>query len=298
MIVVVGSLNIDLAVEVERRPEKGETLSGRDFHTFPGGKGANQAVAIGRLGETCAMLGCIGEDTNGKLMYEVLQKEGLELAYLKQVEGPNGVAVITLSEQDNSIIVVPGANQSVTVDYIEANRKIIEAADLVVTQLEIPLEAVCYLGEMTSKKGIPLILNPAPAQVLPKALIEQCTYLTPNEHECKILFGEEESLEACLKKYPNKLIVTQGAQGVSFYDGKEVVNVPAYKMEVVDTTGAGDTFNGALAYQLAQGIGLREAIDFANLAAGLSVTKLSAQGGMPTLEQIKVYKSNVKEVNR
>lgn len=293
MIVVVGSLNIDLVVEVERRPEKGETLLGQDFHTFPGGKGANQAVAIARLGEECTMLGCIGSDANGKVMYNILEKEGLETAYLKQVEGPNGVAVIMLSEQDNSIVVVPGANQYVTIDYIEENRAVIEQADLVVVQLEIPLETVSYLGEITSKKGVPLILNPAPAQVLHEVLIEQCTYLTPNEHECKMLFGEEQSLEACLKKYPNKLIVTQGSQGVSFYDGKEIVNVPAYKMEAVDTTGAGDTFNGALAYQLVQGIGLKEAIDFANLAAGLSVIQLSAQGGMPTLEQIKAYKKDV-----
>ena len=288
-IVVVGSINADLVFEADRRPNSGETLIGKDFKTVPGGKGANQAIAASRLGAKVAMMGCLGEDQNGIFLEENLKVNKVETKFIKKVKGiPSGVAGITLAEGDNSIIVVPGANYEVDKTYIDKNIEVIKSAKIVLLQLEIPIEVVEYVIDICSKNRVKTILNPAPIQTLKEDTLEKLDYLTPNEHEFEILYGSKRE-EEMLKKHKNKLIITKGSEGVSFSDGDKVINVPSNKVEVVDTTGAGDTFNGSFAYSLVKGMSIKESIEFANKAAAISVTKFGAQGGMPTLKELDEF---------
>jgi ribokinase len=288
-IVVVGSINADLVFEADKRPNPGETLIGKDFKTVPGGKGANQAIAASRLGAKVAMMGCLGEDQNGIFLEENLKVNKVETKFIKKVKGiPSGVAGITLAEGDNSIIVVPGANYEVDKTYIDKNIEVIKSAKIVLLQLEIPIEVVEYVIDICSKNKVKTILNPAPIQKLKEDTLEKLDYLTPNEHEFEILYGSKRE-EEMLKKHKNKLIITKGSEGVSFSDGDKVINVPSNKVEVVDTTGAGDTFNGSFAYSLVKGMSIKESIEFANKAAAISVTKFGAQGGMPTLKELDEF---------
>lgn len=288
-IVVVGSINADLVFEADRRPNSGETLIGKDFKTVPGGKGANQAIAASRLGAKVAMMGCLGEDQNGIFLEENLKVNKVETKFIKKVKGvPSGVAGITLAEGDNSIIVVPGANYEVDKTYIDKNKEVIKSAKIVLLQLEIPIEVVEYVIDICSKNKVKTILNPAPIQKLKEDTLEKLDYLTPNEHEFEILYGSKRE-EEMLKKHKNKLIITKGSEGVSFSDGDKVINITSNKVKVVDTTGAGDTFNGAFAYSLVKGMNIKESIEFANKAAAISVTKFGAQGGMPTLKELEEF---------
>jgi ribokinase len=288
-IVVVGSINADLVFEADKRPNPGETLIGKDFKTVPGGKGANQAIAASRLGAKVAMMGCLGEDQNGIFLEENLKVNKVETKFIKKVKGvPSGVAGITLAESDNSIIVVPGANYEVDKTYIDKNKEVIKSAKIVLLQLEIPIEVVEYVIDICSKNKVKTILNPAPIQKLKEDTLEKLDYLTPNEHEFEILYGSKRE-EEMLKKHKNKLIITKGSEGVSFSDGDKVINITSNKVKVVDTTGAGDTFNGAFAYSLVKGMNIKESIEFANKAAAISVTKFGAQGGMPTLKELDEF---------
>jgi ribokinase len=288
-IVVVGSINADLVFEADRRPNSGETLIGKDFKTVPGGKGANQAIAASRLGAKVAMMGCLGEDQNGIFLEENLKVNKVETKFIKKVKGiPSGVAGITLAEGDNSIIVVPGANYEVDKTYIDKNIEVIKSAKIVLLQLEITIEVVEYVIDICSKNKVKTILNPAPIQKLKEDTLEKLDYLTPNEHEFEILYGSKRE-EEMLKKHKNKLIITKGSEGVSFSDGDKVINITSNKVKVVDTTGAGDTFNGAFAYSLVKGMNIKESIEFANKAAAISVTKFGAQGGMPTLKELDEF---------
>jgi ribokinase len=288
-IVVVGSINADLVFEADKRPNPGETLIGKDFKTVPGGKGANQAIAASRLGAKVAMMGCLGEDQNGIFLEENLKVNKVETKFIKKVKGiPSGVAGITLAEGDNSIIVVPGANYEVDKTYIDKNIEVIKSAKIVLLQLEIPIEVVEYVIDICSKNKVKTILNPAPIQKLKEDTLEKLDYLTPNEHEFEILYGSKRE-EEMLKKHKNKLIITKGSEGVSFSDGDKVINITSNKVKVVDTTGAGDTFNGAFAYSLVKGMNIKESIEFANKAAAISVTKFGAQGGMPTLKELDEF---------
>ncbi|MDC2866930.1 ribokinase [Bacillus sp. BP-3] len=288
-IVVVGSISVDLVAISKKRPKAGETVIGEAFHTVPGGKGANQAVAAVRLGANVAMVGAIGNDNYGKLVRKNLENEHIFNEYVEAVtHETTGVAHIVLAEEDNSIIVVQGANRSVNEQLVNRAKDLLTKADMVVLQLEIPLKTVKYVLHICEEHQIPVILNPAPAQKLPKEVLQKATYITPNEHECRIVLDDFTSpIELLLEKYPNKLLMTEGRNGVRFHNGKEVVHVPSISVEVVDTTGAGDTFNGALAVAIAEGEELQQAICFANIAAGISVTKLGAQGGMPSRDKLR-----------
>jgi ribokinase len=289
---------MDLVVIAPRRAHPGETIFGEKFLTIPGGKGANQAVAGARLGANVYMIGAVGNDSFGESLIQTLQKEGVHTEYIQVVsDASTGTAHITVAEGDNTIVVIPAANAKVSKKDLEPVRKLMEDASIVVLQLEIPLKTVQYVVDLCSELHTPVLLNPAPAQSLPKGMIEKVTYLTPNEHEIKLLFPDE-NIEEILRKYPKKLIVTEGAKGVRFHDGKKVVHVPAKKVKTVDTTGAGDTFNAALAVGLTKGCELKEAIEFANLAAGVSVTRLGAQSGMPTWEQLIQVQGEINEKNR
>lgn len=286
-ILVIGSINADLVFTTDKRPDLGETVMGKDFKLIPGGKGANQAVAAARLGKNVGFLGCVGKDVNGKMLRENLEKNRVNTQYINIIDQvPSGVANIIVSQRDNSIIVVPGANYSISEDMIDENINIIKNSKLILLQNEIPLKVVKHVINVAYEHKVKLILNPAPASKLNDNIISKVDYLTPNEHECKIIFNNT-SLEKALEEYPNKLIVTRGDKGVLYHNGKEIVNIPAYKVKVVDTTGAGDTFNGAFAAALIDGYSIYDSISYANKAAALSITRFGAQAGMPYKEDLE-----------
>jgi len=284
---IIGSSSIDLVVTTSKRPNQGETIIGESFKTVPGGKGANQAVAAARLGAEAFMVGCVGEDNFGETIVNNFTANGVNTTYVERVtHSETGTAHITLAEGDNSIIVVKGANDYVTPDLVEKALNVISESDVVLIQQEIPEETVEYVAEICFANNVPLLLNPAPARPISKTVIEKATYLTPNESEAAILF-EDKDIHEVLKEFPNKLLVTEGKNGVRYYDGINEIVIPAYSVEAVDTTGAGDTFNAAFAVAVAEGKSMEDSIRFANRAASLSVTKFGAQGGMPTREEVE-----------
>ncbi|KJF49254.1 MULTISPECIES: ribokinase [Bacillus] len=286
-IVVVGSCSMDLVVTSNKRPNAGETVLGESFKTVPGGKGANQAVASARLGADVYMIGRVGDDAYGQDIMSNLQAQGVRTTYMKPVtEMESGTAHIILAEGDNSIVVVKGANNEVTPHYVKDALSSIENIGIVLIQQEIPEETVEAVCTICSEKGIPVILNPAPARKVSQQILDQAAYITPNEHEAALMFDGLTIAEA-LRQYPNKLLITEGKNGVRYFDGSKEVLVPGYPVKAVDTTGAGDTFNGALAVALTEGNSLYDALAFANLAASISVTKFGAQGGMPAREELE-----------
>lgn len=288
-IAVVGSINMDQTVIAERIPLKGETLRGTDLQYIPGGKGANQAVAMARLGAEVAMFGCVGNDDNGKKLTAKLKAEGINVDNIKVVDdSPTGLAIITVGENDNTIVVVSGANGDVNKEYVDAIKEKLFQYDMVVLQHEIPIETVHYVINLCYEKGISTVLNPAPAACVPKDIIDKVTYITPNEHEASLIFGSDKATEEMLKMYPEKLLITQGSKGVSTcLKSGEIFSVPCRKSKVVDTTGAGDTLNGAFAVRVSEKSSIKEALEFANIAAGISTEKMGAQGGMPTLWKVE-----------
>ncbi|MGJ7918969.1 ribokinase [Neobacillus sp. LXY-4] len=288
-ITVIGSINMDLVTKTKQIPKVGETLLGDSFYTIPGGKGANQAVAAARLGSDVTLIGCVGDDSFGSDLTKHLSDQGIHIENMKPVtQQSTGIASITLSDGDNSIIVVPGANYAVTPDFVASHEEMIAGSDVLLLQLEIPLESVIKAAELANKHNVLTILNPAPIQALPKSLLKMVDYLTPNEHEQELLLASCDLSEQEEKEIREKCIVTKGSKGVSIYIDGEVL-IPSYKVEVVDTTGAGDSFNGALAYSLSNGATLEESCKFANVVGAISVTKLGAQSGMPTLDEVEEF---------
>lgn len=284
---VIGSCSMDLVVTSSKRPGAGETVLGESFNTVPGGKGANQAVAAARLGAEVTMIGRVGKDNFGEAILNNFRSNGVSVSNVEPVtDVESGTAHIILAEGDNSIVVVKGANDLVTPEYVKMKLEVLRGLDMVLIQQEIPEETVVYVSEVCRQYDIPLLLNPAPARVVDPLVIENAAYLTPNQHEASLLFPEM-NIEEALRRYPNKLFITEGSQGVRYFDGQKEVLVPTYKVEVVDTTGAGDTFNAAFAVALAEGKAVFESVQFANRAASLSVTKFGAQGGMPTRAEVE-----------
>lgn len=293
---VIGSINMDQVVTAERIPGKGETLPGNELNYISGGKGANQAVAMARLGAEVTMFGCVGNDDNGARLLRGLEEESIDTSKIDIVDGiPTGLAIITVAENDNTIIVISGANSCVDSNYFNKIKENLKSFDLIVLQHEIPLDTVHQTVSFCYENGIPVVLNPAPAAEVPQEIVDKVTYLTPNEHEAKLIFhgaeGAEESdefIEGVLSAYPEKLIITRGSRGVSvaLKDGR-VVTVPGRRANVVDTTGAGDTLNGAFSVRIAAGDSVEEALVYANCAASLSVEKFGAQGGMPTDAEVQ-----------
>ena len=287
-IAVVGSINMDMVVTAERIPLKGETVYGNDIMYNPGGKGANQAVSMARLGAKVDMFGCVGADANGQKLLENLQENKVGTEFVKVLENtPTGLAMITVGEQDNTIVIIGGANEKVDIDYVETIKEKLKAYDMVVLQHEIPLETVHKVIGFCNENHITTVLNPAPAAKVPLEIVKKVSFLTPNEHEASLIFGQGISYEELLKTYPEKLVITQGVKGVSTgLKNGGILTVPARKSEVVDTTGAGDTLNGAFAVRMAMGDTIEEALIYANTAAGLSVEKMGAQSGMPYADMI------------
>lgn len=288
-IAVVGSINRDMTVYTDRIPHPGETLPGQSIECQPGGKGANQAVAVAKLGAEVMMFGCVGNDGIGRELLDNLNSHGIDIGSIQVLDGTaTGQALITVGGGDNTIVVISGANDHVGLPYVEQNLTKILSADFIVLQNEIPAQTLEYLIRRGHKEGKKIIWNPAPARSVREELIDMVTYLTPNEHEAAVMWPEEKGdIAALLSRYPEKLILTRGEHGVS-YCRKEtgVITVPAIAAAVADTTGAGDTLNGALCVGLVRGMTLIEALRFANIAAGLAVQKKGAQAGMPTLAAV------------
>lgn len=288
-ILVIGSINADLVFTSNIRPKAGQTVLGQDFKIIPGGKGANQAIAAARLGSKVGFIGCLGNDDNGKMLIDNFKENNVETKYISIIDNvPSGVANIVIAENDNSIIVVPGANYSITKEIIDKNIDVIKSSQIIILQHEIPIDIVEYIIDICYENHITTILNPAPAIKLDENLIHKVSYLTPNEHEASLVF-DNSNINELLEKYPEKLIITEGDKGVKYHNGCEIIYVPSFKVEAVDTTGAGDTFNGALATALINGYNLKDAILFANKAAAISVTKFGAQSGMPYKSEVEKY---------
>ncbi|EHI70397.1 ribokinase [Streptococcus ictaluri] len=290
-IVIVGSISMDLVMETNRIANEGETVFGEKFSMVPGGKGANQAVAVGRLSSSTdqiSVLGAVGEDSFGPLLLANLKDNNLLVDHMGTVPQSSGIAQITIYQQDNRIIYCPGANGQVDTDTWDSEWQLLAEADLVILQNEIPHQANMAIAQFCFDKGIKVLYNPAPARQTDSQMLDLVTYFTPNQHEVKELFPDQ-SLKDSLRQYPNKLIVTLGTKGSTYYDGQEIQVIPAIKAEAVDTTGAGDTFNGAFGFAIAKGMTMTEAISFATLASHLSVQQFGAQGGMPSLAEMKEH---------
>ena len=283
---VIGSISTDFNVQTDRRPKVGETVKGQRFSTSFGGKGANQAVAAARLGANVHMVGTVGSDEFGHLLIDNLEANGISTTLVEQVNNvESGSAHIILADNDNSIIYIPGANNEFKEERLDKLKDEMKTAEYVIIQNEIPMPIISGLIEICDELSVKIIYNPAPAEEMDLDLIDKVTYFTPNENEFSLLFPEL-TLKEGLKTYPNKLIITLGDEGVAYSNGEEIIQIPSYKVKVKDTTGAGDTFNGALAYALSVDADLKTSIQFANLVAAISIQKDGAQGGMPTLEEV------------
>lgn len=290
-IVIVGSISMDLVMKTNRIAQEGETVFGDSFAMVPGGKGANQAVAVGRLAaqkDQINMLGAVGEDSFGHLLLQNLADNGLNVDFVGTVPSSSGIAQITIFNHDNRIIYCPGANGEVDTTLWEKEWDLLEAADLVILQNEIPHQANLGIAQFCHDKGIKVLYNPAPARETDKEMLDLVTYFTPNQHEVQELFPDKE-LDTILEAYPNHLIVTLGTKGSTYFDGQVIQLIPAIKTEAIDTTGAGDTFNGAFGFAVSKGLDMRESLKFATLASHLSVQQFGAQGGMPTLSEMKEH---------
>ncbi|BFI97559.1 MAG: ribokinase [Rhodanobacter sp.] len=291
-IVVVGSINMDLVTLAPRFPGPGETLLGSRFLTAHGGKGANQAVAAARLDARVSMVGALGRDAFGDQLHAGLAREGIDLAHVARLDDEgSGSASITVAGGENQIIVVPAANARVTPKQVEAARETIALADAVLVQLEIPLDAVEATLRLGRSLDVPVILNPAPAQKLPQEWLQLANYLTPNQHELATVLDADADADfrELMRRTPCPVVLTRGGEGAWYRDDAqpEPAHQPGFAVDAVDTTGAGDTFNGALAVFLHEG--LPAAVRKACAAAALSVTQLGAQGGMPQQHELESF---------
>ena len=302
-ITVIGSLNMDLAINAPRVPVMGETILGSGFMTAPGGKGANQAVAAARLGGDVTMIGCVGDDIFGRNLVENLKSNGVETRHIKTLRGfPTGVAVILIKDGNNCIIVDPGANGKLRFEDIEGFEEIISRSRIAVLQLEIPLDTVERAIRAAKKHNVEVLLNPAPAVKLSDELLSMVDLLTPNETECEIITGmpiknveDAKKAVACLNGKGIKTVaVTMGGNGVVYNDGSKIMHKPVPEVKAVDTTAAGDAFSGALAVSIAQGKDINEATDFANIVGTLTVTKKGAQDSLPSLEDVEKFARELK----
>ncbi|MCH7916800.1 MAG: ribokinase [Planctomycetes bacterium] len=298
-IVVIGSSNTDLIVKAPRIPKPGETVLGGRFIKAAGGKGANQAVAAARAGGQVSLIARIGEDAFGAEALSGFQADGIDTAWIrKDAVHASGIALIVVDGQgENSIVVAPGANEHLSPEEVIAAAEAIDQASIMVLQLEIPMPSIETATRLAADRGVPVLLNPAPAQALPAALLEQVSILTPNETEVESLTGIPVSDEASARRGAHALrdrgvdtvIITLGPRGVYCLSSSLEGLVTGFSVQAVDTTAAGDTFNGALAVALAEDVDLSEALRFAQAAAALSVTMEGAQPSAPLRKTIERF---------
>lgn len=290
-ILVIGSLNTDLVTDVERFPKAGETLLGGPLQIHCGGKGNNQAVAAAKLGASVTMLGAIGDDNFGQILFKNLQNHKIDTNYIKIRNNiPTATALITRTQKDNTIIVTNGANDSLTPQDITEASDLINDNDIILLQQEIPLDTQIKAIEISHQLKKTIILNPAPVRTLPLEILQKVSYLLPNEHEIRnFQQNASDTLETIILKSSTPIIMTWGSKGVLFKDIDGKVNhIPAYTVTPIDTTGAGDTFCGAFCTFLT--MGLEKALTRALQASALSVMREGAQGGMPSLKELTTHR--------
>ncbi len=296
-IVVLGSCNTDMVVKSERLPVPGETILGGTFMMNPGGKGANQAVAASRLGGDVIFVTKVGNDLFGSKAVELYKKENINTDYIfSDPDEPSGVALISVdSLGENCIVVASGANMTLSPADVESIKGVIIGADILLMQLEIPLETVEYAASLANENGVRVILNPAPAQALSNELLSNLHIIIPNETEAEMLSGikasdwesGEQAARAIASKGVDIVIITLGSRGALLLENNHCVRIPAFKVDAVDTTAAGDTFCGALAVALSEGNSLENSILFANKCSSIAVTSMGAQNSIPYRKDIK-----------
>ncbi|MFF1746486.1 ribokinase [Streptomyces mirabilis] len=291
-LLVVGSANADLVIGVERRPAAGETVLGSDLVVHPGGKGANQAVAAGRLGARTALLARVGDDAHGRLLLDSQRAAGVDTAGVLVGGAPTGVALITVDPSgDNSIVVSPGANGRLTPEDVRSAGNLLAASRVVSAQLEIPLETVVEVVRNLAP-GSRFVLNPSPPRALPAEVLAACDPLIVNEHEARVIVGTdlgdspEDWASALLALGPRSVVITLGARGALVASAEGTARVPSVKVETVDTTGAGDAFTAALAWRLGLDEPLAEAAAYAARVGAAAVTRAGAQESFPTAEEV------------
>lgn len=298
-ILVVGSANMDLVLRARRFPAPGETVFGEGFAMHPGGKGANQAVCAAKLGGNVRFVGKVGRDIFGGDLTRGMRRDGVRLEHLLvDSSSPTGTALIAVDGKgQNEIVVISGSNMNLAPGDIRRARRAFDGAGVLLLQLEVPLETVAAAAAIARRRGITVLLNPAPARALPRTLLALVDYLTPNETELGQLAGLSvtglpsavRAARALLDRGVKGVVVTLGSRGALYVDRETFRRYTAPRVKPVDTTAAGDAFNGALAFALAGGRALPEAIPFANAVAALSVTRRGAQSSMPTLRDVRAF---------
>lgn len=299
-IVVVGSINFDLVAIADRIPIAGETISGNDFQMSPGGKGANQAVAIARLGHPVQMIGKVGSDLFGEQLRSHLVSAGVDVRGVGTAAGASGIAVIVVSSKgENSIVLATGANAEVSPEYVDQHEELLRNAALVLTQLEIPDRTVRHVAALCRRFDVPLILDPAPAREVPAGLLAEVDWITPNEVEASFYVPDsggwepERIAQRLLERGPKGVVLKLGSRGAYLSANGVAGYLPAMKVDAVDTTAAGDAFNGAFAVGLRLGMSPLESAQLAVAASALSVTKPGAQSSMPNLEEVRTLLNQV-----
>jgi ribokinase len=303
-IVVVGSINTDLVAVTKRNPVVGETVLGSDFQIHPGGKGANQAVAVARLGYPVRLIGRLGNDAFGADLRTHLEKAGVETSGVSTSDGASGVAVIVVSGKgDNSIVLAPGANSKVTPEDIDANISILRSAGMVLAQLEIPMETVEHLARVCARENVPLILDPAPASDLSPGIFKDIAWFTPNQTEAAFYLGSKHSesnplspaamANVFLSNGCRGVVLKMGAHGTYLgLQGGIGSSVPAFSVNAIDTTAAGDAFNAGFATALMLGKSPLDSAVFAAAVAAISVTRRGAQPSMPSMAEVEKFLKN------
>jgi ribokinase len=298
-IVVVGSINLDLVAGAQRIPLEGETVTGTTFNTFFGGKGANQAVAAAKLGYPVSLVGNVGDDDFGVQLRQGLRDAKVDISCVNTVEGSSGIALITTGQRgENSIVVVPGANGKLTPQVLEGAADLLRGAGFLLTQLEIPLESVEFLAQFAERYSIPFMLDPAPARALPQELLRRVTWLTPNETETAELLkvspiNEPDTFAAAdqlLAAGVENVLLKLGSQGcvVAQKSGPKM-RIPAFSVEAVDTTAAGDAFNAGFAVGMLRGHTISRSAVFASAVAAIAVTRPGAQNSMPSGNEVEHF---------
>ncbi len=300
-VVVVGSANVDFVVQTPHIPHPGETVLGSKFVMAMGGKGANQAVGAARLGANVAFVARVGQDVFGDQCLETYEKEGVSTEFIsRDPDEATGVALIAVAaDGENSITVASGANMRLTPQDVETASGEFQQADVLVMQLEIPTDVVSAAAHLARHNGVPIVLNPAPARDLPKELLRMVDVLTPNRIELAQLAGltetevhtysDERLASVVLDLGVSRAVITLGSAGALVVDGNNVVRVPAFRVESVDTTAAGDAFNAGLAVALARGSSLEDAAHYANACGALAVTRVGAQPSLPTVSEVQAF---------
>ena len=295
MIYVLGSINMDMVARVPRMPVGGETLTADKYYVNPGGKGANQAVAIAKLGGKVAMIGKVGSDETGDALKNNLKAMGVDESMVTRADVPSGIAMIIVEGGENRIILYKGANHSVTKADVDEGLKNAKPGDALVMQLEIPLETVTYAAAVAKQKGMLVLLNPAPAVPLVEELLKNVDIIAPNETETEILTGvgldSDVHIALAVKKLyqlgVKRVIITMGSRGSIVAEGQTITPVEPRKVKAVDTTSAGDTFVGATVLRYLDGDTLEDAARFASVASSITVTREGAAQSIPTLEEVK-----------